>query len=368
MQPIRVCQLITELGNGGAERCLFELARRLDRRRFDVRVAALQGGPYAELLEKEGVKVTVLGVRGAWDIGKLRTMARLLRDERIDLLHSHLFHSDLVGRPAAMLAGTPHYVHTLHSAQSFFGWRHYAFARLLAGRCEKLICVSQSVRDFHSRKTGLPLERYHVIHNGIDTAFFECSTESRNILRTQWGVTNGDAVVAFVGRLIEEKGVDVLLEAIRLLKGKSIQFVIAGEGPLRGRIEEFLKTPAGSRGRMMGQTGDVRGVLSAADIFVMPSRCEGFGLAAAEAMAAGLPVIASRIPSLQEIINDDNCGLLIDPENADQFAEKIDALARDESLRQRLGQAAREKIVSRYSIAENIKAHEELYQSLVAAT
>lgn len=366
MQPIRICQLITELNNGGAERCLFELACRLDRRRFAVQVAALQDGPYAARLEKEGIPVHVLGVRGAWDVGKLRTMVRLLRRERIDLLHTHLVHADLVGRPAAMLAGTPHYVHTLHSAQGFYRWRHYAFARLLAGRCEKLICVSQAVREFHVRKTGLPPQRYQVIPNGIDAAFFAHRAELRTTTRGQWGVSDGEVVAAFVGRLVEEKGVDVLLETIGRLAGKPIRFVIVGEGPRRRQVETFLATPAGAHSRMTGHVGDIRGVLSAADLFVMPSRCEGFGLAAAEAMAAGLPVVASRIPSLQEIIRDGVSGVLVETDNASQFAQAIDALAQDAALRDRLGRAAREQIVSRYSIEANIQAHEELYQSLIS--
>src|SRR5512140_1386762 len=111
MAPIRICQLITELRPAGAERCVYELARRLDPRRFEVRAIALQGGAMAEQLRAAGIETAVLGVRGKWDALKIVRLAGLLRRWEIDLLHTHLFHADLAGRMAAAMVQVPHLVH-----------------------------------------------------------------------------------------------------------------------------------------------------------------------------------------------------------------------------------------------------------------
>ena len=154
MSRIRICQMITELGLAGAERCVYEISKRLNKDRFDVQVVAMRGGKVAEWLTEAGIKVTVLGVRGKWDLFKLRRLVGLLRRERIDILHTHLFHADLAGRVGASLAAVPHLVHTVRTAEGRFRPWQFAFARLFCGSCDQIVCISRSVRDLHSRKAG----------------------------------------------------------------------------------------------------------------------------------------------------------------------------------------------------------------------
>ncbi|MHC4295173.1 MAG: glycosyltransferase [Planctomycetota bacterium] len=167
MRRLRICQLITELAPAGAERALYELSQRLDKQRFDVQVVGLRGGVVAEWLRNAGIRTSVLGVRGRWDIFKLRKLVQLLRRERIDILHTHLFHADLAGRIAGRMAGVPHLVHTIQTAEARWRPWQFAFARLTAGACEKLIAVSESVRDHHARLSGIPITRYIVIPNPV---------------------------------------------------------------------------------------------------------------------------------------------------------------------------------------------------------
>ncbi|MHC4983831.1 MAG: glycosyltransferase, partial [Planctomycetota bacterium] len=261
MCRLRVCQLITDLGGGGAERVVYELASRLDGRLFEVQVVALRGGQTAELLADAGVKVTVLGVRGKWDLPKLGGLAGLLRSERIELLHTHLFHADLAGRLAASLAAVPHLVHTIHTAEGRFRPWQFAFTRFLSGRCDKLICVSPSARDWHSRRSGLPSWRYKVIPNGIDARAFSRDEQARSRLRAQWGIDKNQFVIVFVGRLHREKGIDMLLSAMSHLsaRGTAHNLVIAGDGPERGMVETFISHgEGGGRCRWLGFRRDVR--------------------------------------------------------------------------------------------------------------
>jgi len=367
MRRIRICQLITELQLAGAERCVYELARRLDRRRFDVHVMALRGGVVGDMLARAGVPVDVLGVQGRYDVLKLGRLVELLRRGRFDILHTHLFHADLVGRLAGSLAAVPRLVHTVHVAEGRFRPWQFAFARFFADRCDKIICVSQSVLDHHARMSGLPRRRYIVIPNGIDVASFSRDEELRRKLRREWSLADTEVLAAFVGRLDYQKGIDRLLAAASHLaaRGEPINLVIAGDGPKRDLVENFIAHgEGGDRARFLGFVQDVRSVLSAADMLVMPSRWEGFGLAAAEAMAAGLAVIASRVAGLRELIVDEQTGLLGDWNDVVSLADTIALLAGDAQLRRRLGAAAMKRVTERFGIDANVAAHEQLYLRL----
>jgi glycosyltransferase involved in cell wall biosynthesis len=369
MRRIRICQLITELRPGGAERCVYELSRRLDRGRFDVQVAALRGGPVGDWLRAAGVAVTVLGVRGRWDVLKLATLTDLLRRGRIDIVHTHLFHADLAGRLAAIGANVPHLVHTVHVAEGRFRPWRFAFARLLAGRCDRVVAVSQAVRDDHARRCGLPAWRYAVIPNGIDASAYAADPRARRTLRSKWGIADAQVLLAFVGRLDRQKGIDILLSAMSHLgaRGRPMSLVIAGDGPQRYIVENFIRYGEGGRHtRWLGFVGDVRGVLSAADVFVMPSRWEGLPLAAVEAMAANLPVIGADAPGLREVLDAGRAGLMIDDGDVVALAEAVERLSGDPALRARLAETGRRRAVQHYSIAANVAAHEALYEQVAA--
>jgi glycosyltransferase involved in cell wall biosynthesis len=364
---LRICQLITELRPAGAERGLYELCRRLDRRRFAVEVVALRGGEVADWLLREGIPVAVLGVRGKWDIGKVFALARRLRRRRFDILHTHLFHADLAGRAAAQLAGTPRLVHTLWTAEGRFRPWQFALPRLLAGQCDRLICLAESVRDFHARRSGLPRGAYTVIPWGIDAAEFAPDDDARLSLRRQWTLAPHDVLAAYVGRLEAYKGIDVLLEAIDLLacRARQVHFAIAGDGPRRAAVEALLaRGGGGGRVRFLGFLPDVRALLSAADLYVMPSFWEGWGLAMGEAMAARLPAVATAVPAIRDLVLPGRTGLLVPPGDAAALADAIGKLAADQPFRLAAGLAARQRIVEHFPLSAAIAAHEKLYDEV----
>ncbi len=364
MRRIRIAQLITELHPAGAERVVYELARRLDRERFEVGVIALRGGEVAGWLARAGLPVEVLDICCRVDAPSFARLVRLLRRWRVDILHTHLFHADLVGRPAAWLAGVRHLVHTVHVAEARFRPWQYAFARMTAGACEKIVCVSESVKDHHRRRAGLPDARYRVIHNGVDASAYACDIAARRRLRQRWSLPDDRPLLAFVGRLDAQKGVNVLLGALSHLgaRGDAVDIVVAGDGPQRDLVETYVRFgEGGSRCRHLGYVGDVRSVLSAADVLVLPSLWEGFGLAAAEAMAAGLPVIASDVPGLREVVSPGETGLLVPPGDVAALAMAIEQLVTRPPLREKLGEAGRVRVIDRFSLDSSIRAHERLY-------
>lgn len=366
---IRVCQFITELRPAGAERCVYELATRLPGERFVVEVLALRGGAVEQSLRQAGVPVHVLGVAGKLDVRKLPGLVRILRQGRFDILHTHLFHADLVGRPAGKLAKVPHLVHSVHVAEHRFRPWQFAWAGLTDWACDRTVCVSAGVRDHHSRRSGLSPGRYVVIHNGIDTVRYQPDPSRRQELRRQWGVAGDEVLCVFVGRLDEQKGIPELLDSFAVAgRGNPrLKLVLAGQGPLeelvRWRIEQ---AGLAGRARLLGFTQDVPGVLSAGDIFLQPSRWEGFCLAAAEAMAAGLPVVGTDVAGLNEVVSAGQTGILCPVGDVPALSATILRLADDKGFRAALGLAGMQRVKERFSVERFVARHAELYEAVMA--
>ncbi len=362
--PIRVCQLIAALRPSGPVRCVYELASRLDKQRFAVDVVSLRGGLAGEWFASAGIPTTVLGTM------KLPLLTDVLRRGRYDIVHTHQFAGDLAGRPAARLAAVPHLVHTVHVVDGRFRPWQYAYARLLSGYCDRLVCVSQSVMERHVARSGIPQRKYIVIPNGVDAASFGPDGARRDILRKEWGVAPEEPLFVFVGRLDRQKGVDTLLAAISHLgaRGTPARFLIVGQGPMRRIVQNFIARGEGGRYcRLLRFVSDIRDVYHAADALVMPSRWEGWPLVLGEAMAAGLPAIVARAPGLSDIVRDGQTGLTVDVADAVGLAEGILQLAGDAGLRQRMGQAGRDRVMQEYPLEACVRTHEALYEEVAGA-
>ncbi len=363
MSRIRVCHILTDLAPAGTERSVYELARRLDRERFDVRVIALRGGAVAGWLAEAGVDVEVLGVRHKLDVLKFPRLVRMLQRKRPDVVHTHLFHADLVGRLAARLVGVGHLVHTVRAVEQRWRPWQFAWARLMADACDRTVCISQAVRDHYQHQTKLPAWRLCVIRNGVAADAWPRDPGVRLRMREQRAIDADEVVGACVGRLHPDKGVDVLAEAMHQLGDKAPWLLLAGDGPMRHEVRDFVRRH--TRAEWLGHVDDVHAILSTVNFLVVPSRTEGFGMATAEAMAAGLPVVASRAGGLAELVVDGETGLLVEPENPAALAEAMARLAGDSSLRDRLGQAGQRRIAEQFGIDATVQAHETLYAEVV---
>jgi glycosyltransferase involved in cell wall biosynthesis len=366
MSRLRICQLITELQPAGAERIVYELARRLDPARFQVEVAGLRGGAVVDWLKEANIPVTVIGFKSKHDLGALSRLTGFLRHGRFDLLHTHLFHADLAGRLAARRAGIAHLVHTIQIAEARFRPWQFAFARWMAGRCDRIICASHGVMDHHSRKARLSPEHYQVIYNGIDLDTYVFRPDHRVFLRRQWGVADDVPVLLFLGRLNYQKNVELFLHAAEALRNeRPILAVIAGDGPERKLVEKFLLTKGHDTWcHWLGHVEDVPAVLSACDVLVQPSRWEGFCLAAAEAMAVGIPVVATNVAGLSEVVEDGVSGLLAKEGDLASLLERVRRVLNNPALRESLRQAGRERVATKFNIQQNVTEHERLYEEV----
>lgn len=309
---MRIVQVITGLFAGGAERVVADLSAGLRARGHEVTVVSLQplpaASPALETLRSAQVPVRSLNLTKAapW---RWFGLGRVLREQQPELVHAHLIHANLASRLTGQRqARAWRVVNTVHIAERRpgKGW-HFLLDRRTLARCDLQTAVSRAVRDFHAARLGVPPVSMPVVYNGIRAPRRLTAAEIAT-LRQTWGVADCARVIGAVGRLDWQKGFDRFLKRLpelgaALPSGERWGVVILGEGRERPRLEKLaLRSPQNMRVRLPGFRADAADGIAAFDLFVMPSRYEGFGLTLAEAMAHGVPVLASDIDSLPELL------------------------------------------------------------------
>jgi sugar transferase (PEP-CTERM/EpsH1 system associated) len=366
-ERINVFYVIWSLQTGGAERVVADLARGLDRERFRPVVCCLNfKGRLAEEVERSGATVHALGKRPRLDLRTLVRLARLMRQERADVVHTHLWTSSLWGRLAALLARVPVRVVTEHDIDTWRrGW-HFAADRFLAAITDHFIFVSREVEAFYHERLGLDPARGQVVRNGVDLSPFDAAVDPGEV-RERIGLPRDAVVAGVVGRLDERKGHRYFLEAFALLAGRepALRGLVVGEGREGAAIEaRHAALGLGERVRLLGYWPSLAEALAATDVFVLPSLMEGHPLAVLEAMAAGKPVVATRVGGNPEAVEDGVTGLLVPPRDPEALANAIATLARDPERARLMGREGRRRVEQRFSLDSARRANEELYLRL----
>ena len=364
---MKILQLITGLGQGGAEQIVLDLARGLDRSRYDISVCSILDiagpqGVYAARLRDAGVDVVSLGLTRKWQLRRAMALRGVIGDLQPDILHCHMFHANVLGRWIGHRAGVPNIVSTVHIAER----RRRPWRFWLERKTDPLgtitVCVSHSVLQFHSKKTRLPRERFTVIPNGIDTARFARPSRPPAEVRAELGIAAGSKVIGSVGRLDAQKGYRYLIPAFARIVGElgDVELVIAGEGPEMSTLQRLARqSGCARRVHLLGRRTDVVDLLHAFDVFAMPSIYEGLPLALIEAMAAGVPVVASAVDSVPEVLV---AGRLVRPADpGDLVGALLDALESPdaEQTQQSLAHAR-----EHYDLSTMVAGYAGLYDSL----
>lgn len=312
--PVRVAFCITELDPGGAERALAEIVTRLPPAEWMVRVYCL--GPETELsrrLCEQGVETVCLGAVRSSQIGVvLWRLARSLREYRPAILQTFLFHANLIGRLAAWWAGVPVVLSGVRVAERSRRW-HLWLDRWTNGFVRFNVCVSESVREFSQTVGGLPAAKMRVIPNGVDRERFQ---QARQIDLAPFGIPADSTVLVAIGRLTHQKGFDVLIEAVApLLRQESNwHLLIVGEGEQRAQLEELAnRFEVSTQVHLAGWQRDVAGILKSSDLFVMSSRWEGMPNVLLEAMSSGVPMIATDVEGVRELLSGEKKEKLVIP-------------------------------------------------------
>jgi glycosyltransferase involved in cell wall biosynthesis len=371
---LRLAHVITglELGGGGA--VVLTIARALDRTRFDMDVFCIfEGGDGEQELRDLGCGVTI--IEGAWDYrrrflpyspSRTLKLASMLKAGRYDVVHTHLFQADAIGRVAARLAGIPVMVKSLHNMGQWKKGRHVLTDRLLGRWTDKTICCSHFQREVACAQESIAADAAVTIHHGVRMSRFQPRIDRESLLRSL-GLRPDWITIGTVGRNVTEKGQSYLIEALPtiLLRHPNVQLLVVGDGHLRATLQARIAA-LGYQDRvcLAGARPDIPEMLALMDVFAFPSVSEGFGIAVIEAMATGLPVVASDIRPLSEIVVPGETGFLVAPRDPAAIANAIVALLDDRSLRDRLGVNGREHVVQNFTDRKMVQAHEDLYVNL----
>jgi glycosyltransferase involved in cell wall biosynthesis len=369
----RVALVVGQLHTGGAERQLYELATRLDPERFEPLVVCLSevSEPWAGRLRARGVEVEVLRRARSRDMGRVLSLARLLRGRRVALAHSFLLAANAYTWAATRLGGGIPYIassRTCIPPVDRWSWRVH---RRAFRRARAVIVNARGVGEFTRHLYGLRAELLRVIPNGVALEAFAGAAGRGAVLRAQWGVADGAAVIGTLGRLSPEKNLAVFLRMAALLRprraGDGWRCVVVGEGPARPGLED-LAASLGLGGRVIfaGEQDDVAAALAAMDLFVMTSDTEGMPNAVLEAMAAGLPVVATRVGGTPEVVVPGETGYLLPRRDAEGMAGRVAALLDDPGERRRLGEAGRERVTRDFSAETMVRATCALYEEVLA--
>jgi glycosyltransferase involved in cell wall biosynthesis len=365
-----ICQLLHSLRVGGAEVLAARLARQL-RDRFRFRFVCLDElGTLGEELRGDGFPVHVVGRRPGVDFSCALQLARLLRRERVDLLHVHQYTPFFYGMTARLLCRRPVVLFTEHGRwhPDYPRRKRILANRLLLERRDRVVGVGAAVRRALVDNEGIGAGRVAVIYNGIDLAAYHNGVDRRLAVRREIGVDAGAFLILQVARLDSLKDHLTALRTVERVANRrpDARLVLAGEGPERPAIQEFIdRHNLAERVRLLGLRTDVGRLLAAADAFLLTSISEGIPLTLIEAMAARLPVVATNVGGVGEVVADGTTGLLA-PAGADAgLADHLVRLAEDAELRRRLGRQGRERAEALFSETQMLQAYADLYGEML---
>jgi glycosyltransferase involved in cell wall biosynthesis len=366
MRPLRVVHLVEALGTGGLEHVVASLARHARGRGFEVEVlCAVRAGRVAAEIEAADVRVRILGATGYRPRDILRA-ARALREIGPDIVHSHGHFAGVLGRAAAWWAGVPIAVHHMHTIDTTLHGRHRRLERLLAGVTWRVLCCSRAVAAHAGDDLGVPESLLLIVPNGIDPA----PASSADTALAEIG-RPAPPIVGCLGSLTPHKGQAVLLRSLEHLPPDRPlpTIVFIGDGPERSALES-LAAALRRRARVLflGERHDARSLLPAFDLLVVPSVArEGFGLAAIEAMDAGIPVVASRVGGLPEVVEDGRTGILVPPGDPAALADAVTRLLDRPETRRSLGAEGHRRVERRFRAAAMARRVEDLYEEAIHA-
>ena len=367
--PTRVLFLSHAFAVGGAEEMVLNLVRHLPPHYEPAVLCIHEAGPIGLEIQQTGVPFKVLGLKPGllrpFDVLRLQDF---LYQCQPDIVHTFLLTGSLYGRFAAMMARVPVVIGTEVNVYERKRPWHVQAERWLMRGTDAVIASAESVREFYIKQINADPAKVEVIYNAVDWSRLE-TTISREDMRRAMDVPVEGPLLGIIARLTEQKGHRVLLDALAQRPDLSrAHLVIVGDGPLSAALQrQAAGLGIADRVRFLGARRDLGNLLSAIDVFVMPSFWEGLPLAMVLAMGAGLPVVATRVAGIPEVVQDGVNGLLVPPGESGELGAALSRVVNDDTTRVLLGQAARAFVRPRFGVDGYVNAITGLYDRLLAA-
>lgn len=349
----RILLLNTDLEIGGTPTVVRELAVRLKQcTGTEVEVACLaRSGPMADRIRQAGIQVHPLDAAGIWDLAVLRRLTDLIRDRGYDTVLSFLVHANAAAAWSSRSHPNVRYLQAIQTTQRWPRW-HWWVQGLAQRAAEWIVVPSQSVAQAAAEWAGIPNHRIVVIPNAVDLADYEATSHDHD--------SQSPFPIGFLGRLDRVKRVRDLIEAVGRLNGR-VQLHVFGDGDQRAAIESTIaQLQIAKHVTMHGRIDCPQDALARIGMLVLASEAEGFPMVLIEAMAAGVPIVATDAPGIRDVVSDGQTGVLTPVGDVGRLAEAIERVAGDRHLRQRLAERARIEVRERFSWRNVIGAYRAL--------
>lgn len=389
MRKIKVLHLITHLGFGGASDNTLLTVERLPRRRYEVHLAA--GEDYVDWVERGRTGADQFFLfpelyRAPDPLADLRTLRRLtkfMREQQYDIVHTHNAKAGILGRIAAHWAATPIVLHTFHLlswqdamtteaglwpqvSAALKGRFYFYLEQYAATLSDRIVTVCQENRQEAIAAGLAPAEKVMTIYSGIDVEGLQSDAE-RAAVCADLGLDPQQPIVGMIGRLSPQKAPLDFVQAAKavLQQQPNVQFILVGDGPLAAEVAAAIGGE--SRIRMLGYRNDVPAILRVLDLFALASLWEGLGRAMTEAMLMGIPVVATAVNGIPELVTHGETGLLAPPHAPDQLAANLLYLLNNPSEAKRMSEQAKARVAPQFGAEQMITQIADLYEGLLAA-
>jgi glycosyltransferase involved in cell wall biosynthesis len=363
-----IAHLLSSFGMGGQERVALDLAsgqRASGHVVHAISLAPPPDGPLAQDFRARGVSVHTVPKRAGVDLMLPFRLAEVLRDAEVTVLHTHNPQPLFYGALAAKLARCA-IVHTKHGANPDTGRR--LWVRRATGRlADAYVAVSEKTATVARDKSECRRSQLHVIDNGIDLSRFSPDPGAYAAVRDELGIPSSARIVGTVGRLAREKAHSILVEAMAPLLSGERHLVIVGDGPERAALEALVgRLSHAASVHLLGERRDVPRLLSAFDMFVLSSTTEGLPLVLPEAMASGLPVVATCVGGIPNVVEEGQTGHLVPPSDPAALRGAIARLLESPGRARAMGERGRAAALARYSADRMVRDYLALYADVLA--
>ena len=365
----RLMYLVHSLDVGGTERLILDLVQRY-RLEAAVSVCCLDRlGRWGEALKQQDIPVHCLDRQPGLDLRLVWRLGRLLRRERVTLLHCHQYTSFFYGALASVFSPATRVLFTEHGRAypDIVSPKRKLANRALVRLADGMTCVSNAVKQALITLEGIPAERIDIIYNGVDTQRFAMSEESRLALRMEFGIAGEDPIVGTIGRLDPVKDHRMLLQAFARVRTRvpRAHLMIAGDGDMREPLEQSARSMGIDQAvSFLGFRSDVPRLLGLYDVFALPSRNEGMPVTILEAMSAGIPVVATAVGDNPYVVVNGVTGFICPPGDSVSFADALTSLLGDPITRQRMGHAGRERVLREFTAERMANNYRHVYEML----
>ncbi len=361
----RILYVITSLGIGGAERLLLSYLRLLDHKKYDFHICTLWEKPDDLVRDiSEYCTITSLGIKSRFNPSVVLRLAKLFKHTKPDIIHTHLFQARFYSAMAHIISN--YGILITHKHNSVNRKKHNIFIILemiSIFLCKRVIAISNSVKSSLMRIEFVSSKKIFVLHNGIDYQKFFKIAVSNKILKEK------PIIIGTICRLEPQKGISYLLLAMKIILAKfpSVQLEIVGDGSLQQELKELTgKLEISNSVKFFGKFADVIPSYKRMNVFILPSLYEGFGIVLLEAMAAGIPVVATNVDGIREVVIDGESGILIPPKNPEAIADAVLKLIENPRLAEKLVDEGLRRSKS-FDIKEHVMKLDNFYANLLGA-